>query len=360
MGNDKRHCEINISGGAEMRDNLFTKQLGEYFDIFLPDVNGASKNTIAAYGDSFAVLFQFLDEKKNLPHHLVTYKHFTVALLDEFLIWMKNDRGYSASTIRQRMTALTSFMKYASRREMRALNAFTITSSTELPKAVQSEFPYFTQEETALLLSLPDPKKYLGTRDLVFLSFMYDTAARADEMCKALVSDIKFGTPTKVKLHGKGNKTREVPVSDEVANLLRYHFKEQRLQDKDSRALPLFLSQSNKRMTTSCVRSIVKKYVEMAKSQNPMLFTEESYSPHSFRHSKAIHMVESGVNLIYIRNFLGHVTVSSTEIYARVGQAAVTKALTERKIPRIASSVPKEDRSQSSLPDFINRARKIM
>ena len=343
-----------------MRSNLFAKQLGEYFDTYLPDVNGASKNTIAAYADSFVALFQFWAEKKNLPHHLVTYKHFTAAMLDEFLLWMRKDRRYSVATIRQRMTAITSFLKYASRREMSALNAFSITSSTKIPKAVQSEFPHFTQEEMALLLSLPDPKKYLGNRDLVFLSLMYDTAARAEEMCKASVCDIKFGTPTKVKLHGKGNKTREVPVSDEAANLLRYHLKEQHLQDKDSRYSPLFLSQSNKRMTTACVRSIVKKYVEMAKSQNTNLFAEDRYSPHSFRHSKAIHMVESGVNLIYIRNFLGHVTVSSTEIYARVGQAAVTKAWVDRKIPRIASPVPKEDRSQSTLPDFINRARKIM
>jgi len=343
-----------------MKNNLFTKQLGEYFDTFLPDVSGASKNTIAAYADSFVTLFQFLAEKKTLPHHLVTYKHFTAAMLDEFLYWMRNDRSYSVATIRQRMTAITSFLKYASRREMSALNAFSITSSTEIPKAVQTEFPYFTQEEMALLLSLPDSKKYLGNRDLVFLSFMYDTAARAEEMCKASVCDIKFGTPTKVKLHGKGNKTREIPVSEEVANLLRYHLKEQRLQDKGSRLSPLFLNQSNKRMTTACVRSIVKKYVEMAKSQNPKLFAEESYSPHSFRHSKAIHMVESGVNLIYIRNFLGHVTVSSTEIYARVGQAAVTKALTERKIPRIAAPIPKENRSQPLLPDFINRARKVI
>jgi len=166
-----------------MKNNLFTKQLGEYFDTFLPDVNGASKNTIAAYADSFVILFQFLADKKNLPHHRVTYKHFTAAMLDEFLLWMKNDRNYSVATIRQRMTAITSFLKYASRREMNALNAFSITRSTEIPKAVQSEFPYFTQEEMALLLSLPDSKKYLGNRDLVFLSLMYDTAARADEMC---------------------------------------------------------------------------------------------------------------------------------------------------------------------------------
>lgn len=343
-----------------MRNNLFTKQLGEYFDVYLPDVNGASKNTIAAYADSFAILFQFLADIKKLPNHLVTYKHFTAALLDEYLLWMRNVRKYSAATIRQRMAALTSFLKYASRREMSALNAFSIVSSTEIPKAVQSEFSYFTQEEMALLLSLPDPQKYLGSRDLVFLSFMYDTAARADEICKASVCDIKFGMPTKIKLHGKGNKTREIPVSDEVANLLRYHLKEQHLQDKDSRSAPLFVSQSNNRMTTACVRSIVKKYVEMAKSRNSKLFAEDSYSPHSFRHSKAIHMVESGVNLIYIRNFLGHVTVSSTEIYARVGQAAITKALTERKIPRLASPVPAEERSQPTLPDFINRARKFM
>lgn len=339
-----------------MKNNSFLPQLGEYFNTFLPDIRRASKNTISSYADSFAIFFQFLYEMKGLQHTLVTYKHFTPALLDEFLLWMMNNRKYSDSSIRQRMTALSSFLKYASRRDMAAVSAYTNAASAERPGAIQSEFPHFTKEEMHILLTLPNPAKYLGDRDLVLLSLLYESGARAQEICDLHVEDIRFGKPTKVKLHGKGSKVREVPISDDVANLLRYHLKQHSLADHESRRLPLFSSQTNRKMTTACVRSIVKKYVSIAKSANPALFPEENYSPHSFRHSKAVHMVEAGVNLIYIRNFLGHASISSTEIYARIGQAAVAKALTERKIPRLTGSVPQVN-DAFSLPSFINESR---
>ncbi len=339
-----------------MKNNPFLRQLGEYFNTFLPDIRRVSRNTISSYADSFAIFFQFLYETKGLQHTLVTYKHLTPALFDEFSLWMLNSRKYSGSSIRQRMTALSSFLKYASRRDMTAVSAYTSAASAERPDAVQSEFPHFTKEEMHILLTLPNPAKYLGDRDLVLLSLLYEAGARAQEICDLCVADIRFGKPTKIKLHGKGSKTREVPISDDVANLLRFHLKQHALNVSESRQHPLFSSQTNSKMTTACVRSIVKKYVGIAKSSHPELFPEANYSPHSFRHSKAIHMVEAGVNLIYIRNFLGHASISSTEIYARIGQAAVAKALTERKIPRLTGDAPKAADS-FSLPNFINVSR---
>ena len=350
-----------------MKKNPFASQLGEYFDTFLPEIKRLSKNTISAYADAFAVFFQFLSEQRNLPHYRIAYKQLSIELFDDFIIWMKNDRGYSNSSVCQRMSAITAFLKYASKREMTALTAYSSAKSTDTPKVVRTEFSYFSKDEMTILLMLPDPKKYLGKRDLVLLSFLYDTAARAQELCDICVGDVRFCSPVKVKFRGKdgegskGGKTREIPVSDEVADLLRYHIKIQNLSGNDKKGHPLFSSQSNDAMTVSCVRSIVDKYVKLAKAANPEMFNEKNYSPHSFRHSKAVHMVESGVNLIYIRNFLGHATIESTEIYARVGQEAVTKALTDRKIPRLASKTP-NDSTENLVPDCIAkiRSRNIM
>ena len=351
-----------------MKNNPFTRQLGEYFDTFLPEVQRLSENTISAYADAFAIFFQFLLEQRNLPHYRITYKQLSIALFDEFIIWMLNEREYSNSSVCQRMSAITAFLKYASKREMTALTAYSSIKSTDNPKVIRSEFPYFTKEEMIILMSLPNPKKYLGNRDMVLLSFLYDTGARAQELCDVCVGDVRFGPPTRIKIRGKdgkgskGGKTREIPISDEVANLLRFHIKTQNLSGRENMKRNLFSSQSSESMTVSCVRSIVNKYVKLAKSKYSTMFSEKSYSPHSFRHSKAVHMVESGVNLIYIRNFLGHATIDSTEIYARVGQEAVTKALTNRQIPQLASKPPKIDDSKNLLPDCIEkvRSRKIM
>ena len=340
-----------------MKKNLFIHQLGEYFEIFLPDIRKASKNTISAYADSFAILFQFLCEKKGLQHYLVTYKHFTAALFDEYIIWLRNERHYGDASVLHRISAITTFLKYASRREISALHAYSAATSMELPSKTDTVFSHFTKEEIKILLGLPNPNKYLGNRDLVLLSFLYDTAARAQELCDLCVGDVRFGTVAKVRLHGKGSKVREIPVSDEVSSLLRYYLKVYSLNANEHKNMPLFSSQNNEKMTTACVRGIVKKYVTLAKKEYHHLFPAKNYSPHSFRHSKAVHMIESGVSLINIRNFLGHATVAATEIYARIGQVAVTKALTNRKIPRLAQTSPVEETKQISLPSFIEASR---
>ena len=274
-----------------MKKNSFASQLGEYFDTFLPEIQKSSENTISAYADAFTIFFSFLSEQHNLPHHRITHKNLSIAVFDYFVIWMRNERKYSDSSIRQRMSTVIAFLKYASKREMTALTAYSAAKTVKIPKVIRTEFPYFTKDEMTILMALPDPKRYLGNRDLVLLPFLYDTAARAQELCDIFVGDVRFGSPTKIRIRGKdGNgskcgKTREIPISDEVADLLLYHIKTQNLSGRENREQSLFSSQSNTIMTVSCVRSIVDKYVKLAKAQNPDIFNEKRYSPHSFRHT---------------------------------------------------------------------------
>lgn len=338
-----------------MKDTLFSRQLADYLGVHLPEVRNVSKNTIKSYADAFATLYDYFDEKRNIPHYKIQYKDFTPKALEDYTLWLVRERHYSAASVKARLSALNSFLKYASRRELTALPAFTSVVGTEKPKISQKPFPYFTLEEMGILLRLPNPDKKTEKRDLVLLSTFYETGARAQELCDLKVGDIKFGTTTKVRLFGKGKKTREVPISRDVSDLLRYHIKTNNLVD--NRDEPLFLSQLGGRMTTACVRHLVDKYVTKAKAEHPGLFNELLYSPHSFRHSKAVHMVESGTQLIYIRNFLGHVSVQSTEIYARIGQTALAKMLTERGKSMSQNQIDVEKSCDKKYPDFIERAR---
>ena len=163
-------------------------------------------------------------------------------------------------------------------------------------------------------------------------------------------------TTTKLKLIGKAGKAREIPIASDVANLLRYHLKENLLDGKWDE--PLFASQLGGKMTTACVRNLVDKYVAKAKAAYPNFFHEPKYSPHSFRHSKVVHMIESGTQLIYIRNFLGHATVQSTEIYARISQGKLTKMLTERgkSTQKLIDQVEKP--LNEPYPKFLDHARR--
>ena len=264
-----------------MKDTVFSRQLAAYFDVHLPEVRNCSVNTIKAYANAFAVLYDYFDEERSTPHYRIEYKDFTPKLLEEYTLWLIHERYYSATSVKARLSALNSFLKYASRREVAALPAFTAVVATEKPKPTHKPFPYFTLEEMSILLRMPASDKKTEKRDLVLLSAFYETGARAQELCDLKVGDVKFGSITKVRLFGKGKKTREVPISRDVSDLLRYHIRTNNLDGK--RSEPLFSSQLGRKMTTACVRNLVNKYVFKARTKHPALFNEPQYSPHSFR-----------------------------------------------------------------------------
>lgn len=341
-----------------MKQTLFLKQLAAYFDTYLPKNKGCSHNTTASYADGFILFFRFFREKKGKPHYLIEYADLTPQVFDEFVLWMQNEQGYSAASQKQRMSALTSFLKYASRREMSALSALNGVSGTRTPSVPDAHFPYFSVEEIKILLRLPRCDGKAGSRNRVLLSLLYDSGARAQEICGLCIGDITLGKVSKVRLHGKGNKTREIPVSGDVAKLIRKYMSERGKTFSENRSEAFFPSQRADKITPACIRNLVDKYVKAARKENPGLFAETSYSPHCFRHSKAVHMLEAGVPLIYIRNFLGHESVSTTEVYARVSQASLTKVLQERKLPD-PTPVPNKNihRKNDEIPDFLKNAR---
>ena len=332
-----------------MKRTLFMKQLAAYFDVFLPQNKNCSQNTITAYAYGFASFFEFMSQKMGVEHYKIDYDILTPKLFDDYVLWMQNEKSHSAATQRQRMAALTSFFKYASRREMSAIAALNAAAGSSTPKIKEPAFPYFTADEIKVLLRMPRHDGKSGYRDMAILSLMYDTAARAQEICDINVEDVTLGKTPKVILHGKGNKSREIPLSSDVAKMLRLYLKE---TPRNSSG-PLFSSQRSQKMTTACIRNLVKKYVTLASAESPSLFRAKNYSPHSFRHSKAVHMLEAGVPLIYIRNFLGHESVKTTEVYAKVSQAGLEKVLTDHSIRSNIPAVNNEIPSKKDVPDFL-------
>lgn len=334
-----------------MKQTLFLKQLASFFDTFLPQNKNCSKNTIAAYAYGFSTFFEFMSEKNGKPHYTIDYKDLTPGIFDDYVFWMQNEKHYSASTQNQRMAAINSFLKYASRREMAAISALNATAGTSTPKVNEAVFPYFTVEEMKVLLRMPKWTKKSGYRDMVILSLMYDSGARAQEMCNLRYGDITLAQKSKIKLYGKGNKAREVPISTDVAKMIRQYLKEHQLSEND----PLFSSQRASQMTTACIRNLVNKYVTLAREECPSLYKLKKYSPHSFRHSKAVHMLEAGVPLIYIRNYLGHESVKTTEVYARVSQAGLVKALTEHSVKSNIPTSKVSHTTDDNRPDFLKK-----
>lgn len=340
-----------------MKKNEFLGLLEGYFNEYLPTTRGVSANTIRSYQYAFRLLFQFLYECLDVPPQKVTFKTLEGDTIPDFLSWLENERQSSIATRNQRLAAILSFSRYTRMKSFQACLPFN-NAVQQIPKkkACKKDMAYFTKEEMSILLSLPGTHAVAEKRDRVLLSVLYASGARAQELCDLQVKDIgACSDKTSLKLHGKGRKTRVVVIPDDCARLLQSHLKSNHLKDKDCGDRHVFSSKTHEHMTISCVEAVVKKYVNLARGQNPGLFREKKYTPHSFRHSVAVHMLEAGIPIVVIKNFLGHSSIETTMVYATVSQALRDKYLAAYNEARAAVAEPARDESPSlSMPDFLN------
>jgi len=308
--------------------------LSEYLNDYLPFGKGLSANTVTSYRVAFQLLFEFLYVKKRIRPERAAFDTLSGDIVTEFLYWLESDRGCSAKTRNHRRTALVSFASFVMRKNIAVGSAFyTAMKNTPRRKIHKNtDILYFTRDEVGILLGLPDASSKLGYRNKVLLAVLYATGARAQELCDIKVNDVRFGSPTSVKLNGKGNKSRVVTIPENCSLLLKGYMESNRIfgenAGSDSHCY-VFASQTNSHMSVSCVEEITKKYLAVAKEAYPGLFSAKSYSPHSFRHSIAVHMLESGIPLAVIKTFLGHESITSTMVYAEVTPELANKYLLE-------------------------------
>ena len=336
-----------------MKVTPFSKHLCTYIEEYLPNVRNYSTNTILSYQDSFRLLEEYMLEKHGVKPYLLDYKHFTEARILDFLEWLETERNCCASTCNQRLSALSAFLKYASMRSTPALQACITVANIPQKKVSRKPFSYFSVEELGLLFQMPDLRKDLGRRDLVLLCVLYDSGARAQELCDLTVKDVHFSKQPYVILHGKGGKTRFVPLMERPAKMLKDHIARSKTVTTAKNS-PIFFNQRGEPITPACIRNLIQKYVSKAQSSRPDLFQADTYSPHSMRHSKAVHMLEAGVDMVFIRDFLGHASIQTTEIYASVSQALLNKTLRARKLPAL---YPNEETEYipDLIPDYLKR-----
>jgi site-specific recombinase XerD len=177
------------------------------------------------------------------------------------------------------------------------------------------------------LLSQPAGNNWASFRDKVILSVLYDTGARVQELVDLKISNVRLENPAVITLHGKGNKTRQVPIMQSTIKLLQSYLSSYKGNPGISRGdNPLFVNQRKQSLSRWGISHIINKYVLKAQAGNELL-VGFSITPHIFRHSKAVHMLQAGINLIYIRDFLGHIDCSTTEIYARADTEMKRKAI---------------------------------
>ena len=344
-----------------MKRNMLLPTLSEYFVSYLPDTKGVSQNTIVSYQYAFQLLFEFMNDKKGMPPEKVGFDSLSEETVLGYLDWIEKERGCSPATRNLRRTAISSFAKYAMKRNFGDTLPF-YSGILNIPRKrtqKKTEIKYFTKEEIEIILKAPNTRTKIGRRDAVLLSFLYASGARAQELCDLTVNDVHFGGETNVRLLGKGSKPRLITIPEVCAALLKNYMRSVNLDASNSkdRLRHVFSSQTHEKMSVSCVEEIVKKYVVAVKAGHPHLFGRSTYTPHSFRHSIAVHMLECGESLIVIKAFLGHASIKTTTIYCDVTPELANKYLRERgkAIPMLdIEEQDKTDEFMDSLP-FLKR-----
>lgn len=289
-----------------------------FFTVYLPGQKNLSKNTIASYAVTFKLFFTFCQDKKDILPEKLKLSMMDENLINEFLDWLESDRRCSITTRNQRLVSLHSFFRFVLLKEPVYMDIFIKILKIPYKKTTKTVVPYLSEDQMKILLAQPDGKQWTGFRDKVMLSVLYDSGARVQELVDIRIKDVRTEAPAVITLHGKGNKVRQVPIMSSTTELLKnYLDKYKRVSGIAKGDQPLFFNQKKQPLSRWGVTYIINKYVEKAKT-NPEFKVDFSITPHVFRHSKAVHMVRAGINLIYIRDFLGHVDCCTTEIYAKI------------------------------------------
>ena len=301
----------------------FAVSLRRFLTDHLAGLRGCSPNTIVSYRDTFKLLIYFRDER-SIPPERLTLELIDVTAITGFIAWLQASRHNSASTCNQRLAAISSFYSWMQTQDPARMACCQDILAIPSSKHDRPAVAHLTVEQTRLLLALPDRSTRQGRRDATLLATPYDTAARVQEIADLRVRDIRLEGPPIVALTGKGRKTRHVPIDANTAALLTAYLAERQLDRPGHDDRPLFFNQHHQKLTRGGIAWILNKY--RARSTDPTLAGAQ-LSPHVLRHSRAMHLYDAGVPLPYIRDILGHVDLSTTDIYARASTEAKRKAL---------------------------------
>lgn len=305
----------------------FALLVSKYLVDYLPVQKNLSNNTILSYRNTFILLLTFMKEAKAVPPEKMAFSCLDSRCIQDFLLWLETERNCSISTRNQRLAAIHSFVKYAMFVRPEMLYDCQQILGVSYKKVPQTTIHYLTEDETRLLLAQPDTSSLKGIRDAAMLSLLYDSAARVQEFIDLNVGDLRITQPLTLTLTGKGRKTRQVPIMKGTSQLLKQYIAMSSLSGRQSSGYPLFVSHMGNRFTRPGVTHVLKKYSLQAFGSDGLTFP---VTPHILRHSKGIHMLHADINIYYIKEFLGHSDLSTTErYYVRADTEMKRKALSK-------------------------------
>ncbi len=325
--------------------------MNDFFDTvrrflldYLPKQRCLSENTVLSYKQTLNLFVSYMQDERDVTATKLTFSRIDRDVILGFLTWLETERKCSASTRNQRLMALRSFLEFAGQMDCTQmalyLSACNIPSKASHGRIVE----FLTEPSLAALLQQPDPSKSKDLRNLVFMILMYDTAARCSELLNMKVCDLRLDAKHPIAyLHGKGRKIRTVPLlSKTVQHCKQYLHKFHPTADYHSEA-PLFytvIHGARQKMSPDTVAAFFAKYGSMAKNVCPEV--PEHIHPHMMRHTRAMHLYQSGMPMVLLAQYLGHTQIETTMIYAHADTEMKRAAIQKADVVRRTKPVPTE------------------
>ena len=320
-----------------MKNKTLSYYIREFLVTYLDTRRNCSYNTISSYKDTIKLFIRY--NKKN--SNKLDMSHLNYININNFLDYLEKERNSSINTRNQRLACIKSLCGFIMDYNPIYIEQFNpilnIKSKNQNNKLMQ----ILTKEEIKTLLSKPNTKTKQGIKELVILTLLYDAALRISELINLKFEDVCLEKPFKIKvINSKRNKSREVPITDDTVEILKKYIEVFDIKSGDY----FILSNQKKIYTSNGIRRIIEKYTKDFRFK---------VTPHTFRHTKASHLVESGVPLIYIRDILGHEHVETTEIYAKVNDRIKNSIILEKALP-INTEIKYNIDEDEELLDWLN------
>jgi integrase/recombinase XerD len=322
---------------SSMVQSFFTQHLTEHKQV--------SPRTVTAYRDTFRLLFTFVQSKTSRAPSEVEIQELDAPMILEFLDYLESARSNQARSRNARLSAIRSFFKYASLRDVEHLAIANRVLAIPNKRAARPMITYLTRPEVDAILAAPDRETWLGSRDHALLLAMYNTGARSSKMTGATRGQVSFGSTALFQLHGKGRKERTVPLWPQTARVLHRWFQ---MLEGDDRTLA-FPSIRGTTLSADALDYLLQCAVKKASAMCPDL-ANKRVTPHVMRHTTAMHLLQSGVDIAVIALWLGHESIETTHGYVEADLEAKQRAL-DKLIP--ASGKVSRYRAGDSLLQFL-------
>lgn len=308
----------------------FAGLVQEFFTDYMVQQRALSPRTVASYRDTFVLLLRFAEDKLHLPAHGMAMADLNARFLADFLDYLEAQRHNSVRSRNVRLAAVRAFLKFAARRD--PANLGVIENALAVPmKRFERNMVGFVPHEQMLAVIDVATDTWIGQRDRLMLTLMFNTGARVSEIVGVRVADVMLGPSNSIRLHGKGRKQRSLPLWKSAARAVRdwLHLNPQLRQES-----PLLPTRDGRAMTRANVAQRLKLAVEVASVKHVQLKTM-SVSPHIVRHSTAMSLLQSGVDPCEIALWLGHESPSTTHMYVEADLDMKERALARLKQPEI-------------------------